>query len=421
MLIVTVCMAFIIAVGIVSYLLLVQAQNRRVSRSLYWHMSLAHAEAGVEEALAQLNHAFGTNVNRAANGWGGPGGGVFGPVTRSLKTGAYRVTVSTATLPQIVSTGYATNPITGDTVARTVEVQTRFASAFQVGMAAKLNIDFQGNNIRIDSFDSADPTKSTSGEYDPAKAQANGDVASTDGFVSVGNANVHGKIRTGPNGSYTFGPNGFAGPIGWTGKGLYSPDWYANDFNADFKDVEPPFTSGFPLPSGSDTNDMIFTAGDYYHNNNLKKTGTQKTILVTGGLVRLYVTGDFQLPLNWEIKIEPGSTFKVYVGQPTGSGTKGEFGAVNTAGGTGAATFQYYGLPSNTAVTWIGNNAYKGTVYAPQATFTCGGGGSDIYDYQGACVVNNAVLNGKFNFHFDEDLKKKDPYTGYTAGSWREL
>jgi hypothetical protein len=133
------------------------------------------------------------------------------------------------------------------------------------------------------------------------------------------------------------------------------------------------------------------------------------------------VTGDFLIPNNWEIKVEPGSTFKVYVGQPTGTGTQAQFGIVNTAGGTDAAVFQYYGLPSNTAVTWNGNNTYKGTVYAPQATFTLGGGGALPYDYQGACVVYEVKMNGNFNFHYDENLKKKDPYSGYVAGRWQEL
>lgn len=423
MLVVTICMAFIIGLGVVSYLWLVHSQNRLVSRSLYWNMALAHAEAGVEEALAQLNHKFGTNIDRSANGWGGPAIGVYGPLTRKMKTGAYRATISTDALPIIRSTGYATNPISGNTVARTVEVQARTASAFQVGMAAKLNIEFQGNNVHIDSFDSADSTKSTNGGYDPAKAQANGDVASTDGFVNVGNANINGKIRTGPAGSYAFGPNGYAGPVGWTGQGLYSPSWYANDFNADFKDVDAPFTTGFSPGGGSGTNYWVLSGvnGNYYVNGNVSPLGARKTILVTGGLVKLYVTGDFSIPNNWEIKILSGSTFRLYVGQPTGSGNKGEFGQVNTAGGTDAATFQYYGLPSNTAVTWGGNNAYKGTVYAPQATFTMGGGGSTTYDFQGGCVVNSAVINGHFNFHFDENLKKKDPLTGYTAGTWREL
>jgi hypothetical protein len=72
-------------------------------------------------------------------------------------------------------------------------------------------------------------------------------------------------------------------------------------------------------------------------------------------------------------------------------------------------------------VTWAGNDNFVGTVYAPQAVFTMGGGGSGIYDYQGACVVYEVVMNGHFNFHYDENLKKKDVNGGYAVASWLEL
>jgi len=36
-------------------------------------------------------------------------------------------------------------------------------------------------------------------------------------------------------------------------------------------------------------------------------------------------------------------------------------------------------------------------------------GGSDEYDFQGACVADALVLNGHFNFHYDENLKRRGP------------
>jgi len=420
MLIITVCMAFVIGLGLISYLLLVHSKNRLVSRSMHWNLAMAHAEAGVEEALAQLNYRFGTNINRATNGWGGPSGGTYGPVVRSFNSGAYRASISNDVLPTIYSIGYATNPLSGDTVSRKVKVTTKTASAFQVGMAAKLEIGFSGNDVYIDSYDSADPSHSTNGNYYAPWAKAGGDIASTGGLIDVGNADVHGKIKTGPGGSYSFGPNGFAGPIGWNGPGLYNPDWYQNDFNADFKDVDAPYTSGFGIPGGSGTNYTILQSENYFVSGNLKPTGPKATMLVTGN-ARLYVTGDFIFPSTWEIKVEPGATLKIYVGTATGPSVKGEFGMVNVSSTGDAASFGYYGLPSNTDVTWSGNNAFKGTVYAPQATFTLGGGGSTTYDYQGACVVYKVKMNGHFNFHYDENLRRKDPSAGFVAASWREL
>jgi len=420
-LIITLCIALIIGTGLVSYLLLIHSQNKLVSRSQYWNMAMAHAEAGVEEALAQLNYKFGTNnMNLATNGWGGPSGGVYGPMIRSLKTGAYRASISNDWCPTIYSTGYATNPISGVAVARTVEVKTRAGSAFQVGMAAKLDIDFMGNYIYIDSYDSADTSHSTNGNYYLPWAKAGGDVASTVGFVNVQNADVHGKLKTGPDGSYAIGPGGLVGPIGFAGPGLYDSTWYQNDFNADFKDVDPPYTGGFGLPAGVGTNYTILLSEDYYIAGNLKLTGAKKTILVLGN-ARLYVTGDLSLPSTWEIKIDTNATLKIFVGTTDKTTpVSGEFPDVNTSATSDAAAFGYYGLPSNTAVTWTGNAAFKGTVYAPQAVFTLGGGGMNTWDYQGACVVSNVKMNGKFNFHFDENLKRKGPVSLLVAGSWRE-
>lgn len=421
MLVVTVCIALLIGTGLVSYLWLVHTQNRLVSRSLHWNMALAHAEAGVEEALAQLNHKFGTNLDRAANGWGGPTLGVFGPVQRTFSTGRYKVSISTDTLPIIRSTGFATNLPSTNVVERIVEVQAVAASAFQAAIAAKLNIDFSGNNVRIDSYDSDDPAHDD--PINPAEVKDGGDIASTDGIVSVQNAIVKGKVRTGPTGSYSVGANGSAGSLSWPDNcGKIEPGWYFNDFNMDFKDVLPDFVGGFAPGGGSGTNAFIFTGGNnYYVNGNFKQTGTKKTLLVQGGVVQFWVTGNFDIPTTWEIKIEPGSTFKVFVGNTTGPNVSGSFGEVNLAPGSFAATFQYYGLPTNDAITWTGNNEFKGTIYAPQATFTVKGGGSGNYDYMGACVVNKVVMVGHFNFHFDEALKKKGPPASFVAGSWREL
>jgi hypothetical protein len=90
---------------------------------------------------------------------------------------------------------------------------------------------------------------------------------------------------------------------------------------------------------------------------------------------------------------------KLYVGGSSASLTE-----VNTEGT--ASTFYYFGLPGNTTVTWSGNAAYLGILYAPEANLTLGGGGNQTMDYQGACLATSITLNGHFNFHFDENLTR---------------
>src|SRR5258706_4431183 len=116
------------------YLWIVQAQHRSVARSQDWNLALAHAEAGVEEALAQLNYKFGTNINRAANGWSFDGT-YYSPGTRTLATGSYLVKITTDPLPYIYSEGYAIAPISRAVLLRAVKVQAATAPAFQAGLA----------------------------------------------------------------------------------------------------------------------------------------------------------------------------------------------------------------------------------------------------------------------------------------------
>jgi hypothetical protein len=62
-----------------------------------------------------------------------------------------------------------------------------------------------------------------------------------------------------------------------------------------------------------------------------------------------------------------------------------------------------------------------GSIYAPQATFSLGGGGNNTYDFIGRCVTKSAKMNGHYNFHFDEALKYEAVPTGYIACAWDEL
>lgn len=419
---ITLVLAGLLGTALGSYLYWVRSQNLLTTESHAWNGALVVAEAGVEEALAQLNTKFGTNGNFAANGWG-VSGGIYGPpdggtprVLRvgSVTNGSYSAIITrdaTTGYPIVYSTGYTTVPLVGRLITRVVKVETTTTPAFAGAMAALNNITFKGTQIAIDSYDSMDPLHSTNFMYNPATRKAGGDVASISGVVSVGNANVNGKVRTGPNGSYNIGPTGFVGDLGWTGPGL-QPGWYANDFNADFKDAAlPDGFSGIP-PVGDGTNLFVLLGMDYTINGDLSMKA--KETMVVRGNARLFVTGNVLMQGQAAINIEDGASLEIYVAGPSAT-----FIQVNTLGN--ANSYRYFGLPTNTSLTWGGNATYVGTVYAPQAAFDCGGGGSTVYDYQGACVVKSVNLNGHFNFHYDENLKRRGPMAGFQMKSWREL
>src|SRR5207247_11350001 len=62
-------------------------------------------------------------------------------------------------------------------VKRRVQVNTIGSASVSCAMVAKGNIDFSGQNVGTDSFDSRDPNYSTNGRWDPAKTKDVGDVS----------------------------------------------------------------------------------------------------------------------------------------------------------------------------------------------------------------------------------------------------
>src|SRR5687767_14852121 len=81
----TVVVSMIVAgVMLAAYLTMISVQNQLVERSQAWNRSVPVLEAGIEEALAHLNHNAGAdaagvfNVNLATDGWSThPSGGWF--------------------------------------------------------------------------------------------------------------------------------------------------------------------------------------------------------------------------------------------------------------------------------------------------------------------------------------------------------
>jgi hypothetical protein len=160
--------------------------------------------------------------------------------------------------------------------------------------------------------------------------------------------------------------------------------------------------------------DYVLTSGNYQLSS-LSMSGQAK-LAVTGNAV-LYVTGSFSMSGNAYIKIKPGACLKLYV-----SGASASIGGNGVVNETGYATnFFYYGLPSNTSVSFSGNGEFIGILYAPNAAFTMNGGGSGDLDFVGAAVGRTINMNGHYKFHYDEALGKIGPMRGFIVNSWDEL
>lgn len=428
----------ILGAVIASYLMLVQTQSISVMRSQAWNASLAVAEAGVEEALSQLNRnapffdpAEATN-NLSDNYWSRVSNTYHAP-RRYLGRSFYDVTITMNGLTPVINAtsyvwmadSYSSAPrptfasvgIWGDDgvrqyQSRSVLVRTQFDPLFAVAMAAISTIDFNGNNVVTDSFDSSDPNYSNGGLYpvgQPSKIKQNGDVCTDLSIVDsidIGNANIYGKAKTGPNGTVHVGKNGFV-----TG-GI------SDDFNVVFPPVTVPTASWIQVPTGSWTvngvtyKHAIFSSGDYYMN------GCSGSIYIhTNTQVRIKVTADVKLTSNSDvIRIAPGASLRLFMTSPTfklsGHGLVNETGL--------AQNFGYYGTTNNTSVEFSGNSGFVGTIYAPQAAFALGGGGNNIYDFVGASITGTVRMNGHFNFHYDEALRKFGASRGFIPTMWKE-
>ena len=206
------------------------------------------------------------------------------------------------------------------------------------------------------------------------------------------------------------------GDVAWVDSGTQGiqPGYRYDDSNMEILDVKEPFSSGFFTPISGTVDGVNY---DYVLplNGNYKLGSLGGKVMVTGNAT-LWVTDSLSFTGNNFIQIAPGASLKLYVSAPTA--TIGGKGIINANGSV--ASFQYFGLPTNTSFEFKANASFTGTVYAPQANFTLGGGGNDAYDFVGACVVNTVKLNGHIHFHYDEDVRRLIPGP-YMAASWNEV
>jgi hypothetical protein len=466
--------------------------------------------------MTQLNTHGSTNLG--CDGWTLSGGVYW--MNRVMGDSAYYVTITNWVPgalnlnPIIESKGYVPMPVqvasaqnwmfasvsvpdaTRNYIGRGVRAATSKDYLFTKALVAKGQIDMKGNNVTTDSFDSSDPNYSTNGLYTSAKRKANGDVATNSQLtnsLNVGNANIYGKISTGPNGSADIGANGIVGDMAWHAAGNTGVEsgYSANDMNVSLQDVKVPFNSGAFTPTGGNVTNVVYA---YTTNSSITTTvtypaGTPSSITTntaissvypigspgpvvtnwslgllgilkistytyptfvanyntrtTNGTVTVtyydYILGDGNYQLSslsgsvyvqgkavllvtssatpTSITIADGKSLQLYNQAPSFSLS----GNVVLNGNGTALEFAYYGLPANTSVSFSGNAAFVGTIYAPEASLTMGGGGNNNYDFIGSIVANTIILNGHFNFHYDEALEKIGPFANYVVTSWKEM
>jgi hypothetical protein len=425
--------ATLITTGIISmfmggYLSLVRSENQFTSRSQTWNTAIPIAEAGIEEAMTQLRVTFPSPST--ANDWkeihDASGLRTYYWKSNSFNPDEYYLVgifpaggVNDKT-PVIVSQGFAR--VSGKTnfISRTVRVNTKVSGPPMAGMVVVTNATLVGDKIAIDSFNSTNILGSTAdGKYDITKRGDKATLASLSSVsnsINIVNADVWGKVATPYGASAKFGAQSSIGNLAWHNAGKtgvqQDPNPIIDDLNYSIERPVAPYTNATMLTgSGS------FTLGDgTYKVDNLSGN------LIVNGKAKLLVTSSCDIS---DIRIQnPSGTasLELYVAAKDAiiSGTPNVEGK--------ASNFKYIGLPPNPGQNWVGNQTltcggngeFTAMMNAPGTRLILRGGGQGVQDFSGACIVGSLVMNGSYNFHFDEAIAD-DMANKYIAISWDEL
>lgn len=301
-----------------------------------------------------------------------------------------------------------------------------FLNLPEIGRSAALtvaqNINLSGNGITIDSYNSSDPSKSTGGQWDPAKAGDAGDViciGSITNSVSVGNANIFGRLYTGSGTGVSLGANGAVGTHTWLAAGNYGiePGYWVPNTNFPFPNISLPDYSGFlgpVIPGGT----VVTT------NSGVPVTNSYDNIIcgncfATNGLGNAVVTcpSTLVLPNGYEIgslTILPGASLTVFAG---GSSIAVSGNNILNQGNLPSALVIYC-TSDVTSLAVSGNTPFTGVLIAPNANVSLAGGGEYGINMSGAIVVKSLNVSGQVNLHFDEALTQQGivpPYPSFAA------
>jgi hypothetical protein len=442
-------MTALFAVVLAGYLTLVEGQADSVARSQCYDAVIPVAEAGVEEALSLINKNAGAPTwtnNLISDGWSAMT--ASNTTTKSnLVFGAnyYQVTVSNAPdgTPTITSIGVVpyiehawgaqvastTNSASVQVaLARTLQVQTTLSHLAGAAVAANGDITFNGSAC-VDSFNSANPSLCSNGQYCASVADDKAIVATDGSMVSSitgsGSVAIRGYVDTGPGGTVCSGGDVCAGEASWVNGGMdgIEPSRSNDNFNVTFPDVAAPcatFVESPPSGTVGGTNySLVFEGSQYWGSSNvmyqgsINMTGSQKAIAVDGAVV-LYIPngGSFTTAGQSFIYVAPGSSVSIYCGASSVSLSGGSF-----VGPTNATNVSIYGLPSLTSIQYSGGSPFVGTIYAPEANFQSSGDSTFI----GALMANTFDFTGPVAIHYDENLADTGPSAGFVASNWQEV
>ncbi|MCE9609490.1 MAG: hypothetical protein K8R23_04625 [Chthoniobacter sp.] len=329
---------------------------------------------------------------------------------------------------------------------RTVAILAEPVAKSPYKMALLMNQKLVMSGGSVDSFDSSDPTKSTTGLYDIAKRQTNGDVAinDTQGVSDLGGAYVYGDVTYA--GGTTFSrmsvstAEGFSSPTGTLSEGGASdpsstaPTGTANVqgtvSSASPTPVVPvlaPTWTAFNATPTAICNSMSLTGGTksaparYKVSSVSLPVGKRLTMCshATGAesYIEVWVTGNFTATDIGSIQHEPGVHVIYHVEGDVTVNASSFANQSNTAANNVINVINPAEGVSQT-VNVSGSGAFIGAINAPGAAVTV----SDSTSFSGGLIGKTMNICNGASIHYDEALGRAGigPADRYRVGSWVE-
>jgi hypothetical protein len=420
-LVVTIVICSLVGMMLAAYLSMVSSQHSFTQRSQVWNNAIPMCEAGIEEAMAHINHIDTVSNKFDINGWVLQAGHY--KKERHINGGVCLMDIDGGNPPIITVRGSLKEPLGNGDVTRVVKVRTKMNQRFPAAVLARGPIGLNGAGA-IDSFNSTNMAESNMGQYDKSKATANalvGTTLRTPGAISVGTMDVYGYAATGPGGTVTVANSGSVGSKAWVegpGKGAVEPGHHINDANffipaatmpADFAPRAIDQNVWFPaVAPNTNYNYAITEDGDYRIPGNFM-LGSGGKMLITAWC-RIQVMGITSVSSSGYILMGTNAYVEWYaMGRVDIQGQ----GFINQGGY--AINFSIISLSAQ-PVNYGGQAKLIGTFYAPLSNVTLSG----ITDAIGAFTCNTFNLSGNMGIHFDEALKG-NPKVRFIASSWQEL
>ena len=443
-----------------------------LSQGVAWQEALVAAEAGVHQAIAQIQDQLlpqinlstppnlsGTQSFSVALSHQGEGNttarasyvltGTYCKVSASgTATRLYFSIVSTGTcgISGVPSTMESADAVlrkltlTGTAPRAARQVEVWLSPVYSTANAITTNglISLNNNNIVVDSYNSRDPNRSigltgtSAGRPGPVNGffnsaainNANGgtmmndamnaSVGTNSNLILAGNSYIYGDAMT--NGGVTTNPSHVYGAIK---DDFYQPLAPVSAPTGNFQTITVP-NKGTTLSGGTKSNPAM------YQVSSISLSGANAQLVFASGTassdmnyIVLYVTGNLSTKGggngDGQIFIQNGVQVTLYVGGNIALGGNG----ISNGNGN-ASSLSIFGITptdgSTRTADFGGNSTFYGTVYAPAYDLKLGG----TPTYVGSLVGKSATLVGNVSIHYDEALAGAGVVTRYAIASWFE-